>query len=293
MKNMNNVNYFVMGIVFLLVLFVALYLAAAFTGRETRSYSVLSPDEYIDVAGQSYKVSDFAEHFQPKVHLRTTTPSPDLLWFWYVIVPTDDTYDITYYQVWENEIHPIPAIHRFYAIFRAAYYGYPLYDVEYFQISVERDTGDILGLLFETSPSDDFFVTVSEHIVIRYLRRPDGLFDVIYSTKSGDEVSRETKIAVPLSKNDQIFVLSQTWNHLTRLLSESDGDVEFVDAPLKFLTAEDYSHYKFVRKSQGDHQTEENKWSLGLASLLNMLMILMPGKVVARTISSRKKGGKA
>lgn len=280
------IQYFFVG---MFMLFISIYLAAMITGRDERTYFVLSPDDNVVVAGKTYKALALAKRFQPKMYLRMDTPSPDLLWYWYVVIPNKNSYEIIYYQVWENEIHPLKLFHIFYAIFRTAYYGYPLYDIEYFQVSVSKDSGDITGLLFETSPSDDFFVNSSEHVIVRYTKHSDDLYVVVYRDKaSGQIIDKVEGVSVEMD-NGHPLLLSQTWNHLTRLKSNNDTNVLFLDAPLRFLTEKEYSRYKFVRKSQGDFQTVENRWSLAVASLLSFVMIALPSVFVDSIIFRRKK----
>jgi hypothetical protein len=272
---MNWLRILLYGGLILVAILVILWVTAATTGHDRRGYAVLLPQKVIEVGGQQVSVADLALAYQPKMHLRNANPSPPLLKVWYEAVSTDQNVDLVYYHVWENEIHPNLAYDRLYAFFRSAYYGYPLYDIEYFQVSVSRTTGEVVGLLFETSPGDDYYVTISEHIVSRFSLRPDGLYDEVRSNRSGTELSRSEQITA-LFDGQRTLLLAQTWNHLTRLLGENDSDYRFLDAPLEPLSSDDYAKYKFVRKSQGDHKTAENRWMLPLAFVVATTFVTLP-----------------
>ncbi len=166
-----------------------LLLAAYLTGHTRRGYAVLPEDAVGLVAQESLTMPALAERYAPILKINSANPTPDLLWIYYEVVDNSSsaTYDIVYYVVWENEIHPNPTLNRLYSIFRAPYYGYPLYDIEYIQVSVDHQTGQIAGILHEDSPGDDYFVTVSEHLVARYARQPDGSYVQIVSDREGHE----------------------------------------------------------------------------------------------------------
>jgi hypothetical protein len=253
------------------------FVFAYFTGHDARAYTLMPPDAEVEIAGKSISISELASLYQPIMNLRKTNPSPPLLWTWYEAVKTDPGVDLVYYQVWEDEINPDPFLHWLYHIFRSAYYGTPVRDIEYFQISISAADGDVQKMMFETSPEDDYFVTFSKHLIARYQRRPDGLYDATLSNRStGREISQFSGVE-PLFDGDHIQVLAQTWNHLTRLLTPADTNLEQLPTQVKFLTDEEYSSYKFVRKSQGDHRTRENPWS-GRIALLAFLTLL-PGLI--------------
>jgi hypothetical protein len=250
--------------------------SASITGYDRRTYSVLLPEEIVQIAGIRRSVEQLAAKYQPAMFLRSTTPSPPLLWVWYEAVPNPGTVDFVYYHAWQNEIHPQPFVHTLYSIYRAVYYGYPLYDIEYFQISVSRATGEVVGLRFETSRGDDYFAPVNEHLVAQYQRNPNGTYQEKRSSIDGDSVSMMDE--VPMSFNtDHILVGVQTWNHLSRLLTAEDQDFDLaLQAPLKPLDNQDYARFKFVRKSQGDHQTHEIRWKFPVAAVATMVLIGYP-----------------
>jgi hypothetical protein len=257
---------------------IILLVAVALTGRVSRAYSVLSPEASVVVDNQPIMIHTLAEQYLPEMYLRETTPSPPLLWVFYEAVDTQRTIDLTYYYVWENEINPIPTLHKAYWLFRAAYYGYPVRDIEFFEVKIERNTGNAIEFLFETSPADDYFVTISEHIRARYLLQTDGSYLEIRYNRNNVELSRQT-VAQPLFNNHHVLSIVQTWNHLSRFLSEKDEDISKLNITLKQLSNQEYRAYKFPRKSQGDHQTSENPLSFILGSVAIACLVIIPAGV--------------
>ena len=123
------------------LLLVGAFLAAFLTGRISRDYEVLSPDARVSLAGEEVAVEELAARFVPLLFLRPETTSPPLLGVWYEAIPTDEGIDLVYHFNWENEVNPNAGINPLYALFRAAYFGYPLRDIEYFQVGLDLETG--------------------------------------------------------------------------------------------------------------------------------------------------------
>lgn len=276
------------GILYYLLFMLLLLAAASLTGRTRRAYSTIAPDYTLEIAGDRLDVHDLAIAYQPVMHLRPETLSPPLLWVWYEAVSAGDNLDLVYYHVWENEIHPNPFIHKAYALFRAAYYGYPIRDIEYLQVSVRRSDGRVSGLMFETSPQEDYNVAISEHLIARYTLRPDGLYDRRTTKRDGELVSETSDLEL-LFDDRRIQALAQTWNHLTRLLNPEDLSAYPLSTNLRNLTAGEYSRDKFVRKSQGDHRTAENPVSRVIGMLAMFFNLLIPGVVVYLLSRTEKK----
>jgi hypothetical protein len=279
MKLMGWLSYLLIGLLVLFILIVLLLLSAAVTGRDSRSYNTLAATEIVQVGDQSLSMAELAAKYSPEFLLHRANPSPPLLWTWYEAIPTEKTIDIVYYAVWENEVNPDPRIDKAYALFRAAYYGYPIRDIEFMQISVDRQSGEVVGLLFETSPGEDYFVTISEHITARYTIQKDGTFLETLKNRDDEQVSQQPGIQVIFRENHpQIYV--QTWNHLSRLLRQDDTNVEKISSELKYLSAQEYSQYKFSRKSQGDHKTVANPISLLVAFICILVFVQIPAAIL-------------
>jgi hypothetical protein len=272
--------------------------SASITGYDRRTYAVLLPEEVVQIAGIRRSVKQLAAKYQPAMFLRSTTPSPPLLWVWYEAVPNQAILDFVYYYAWRNEIHPEPFIHALYSIYRAAYYGYPLNDIEYFQVSVSPATGEVVGLRFETSSGDDYFASVNQHLVAQYQRNANGTFTEEISSTDGNPISMKDEASV-LFTSDHVLAGVQTWNHLSRLLAPFDQDFDIaLQAALKPLNNQDYARFKFVRKSQGDHQSQEIRWKFPAAVIATLALIGYPvlrigpgNKSMARALSENNING--
>lgn len=188
------------------------------TGRDKRAYATLAAGETVLVGGRQVSAEGLAESCSPQMHLHSETPSPPLLWTFYEVVPDPGGgfVDVVYYFVWENEINPNPAIHRLYSLFRAAYYGYPVYDIEYLQVRIESDSRRISDILFETATTSNYFETVKEHIVARYAAGQKGRFDETMTDQAGAPLSHREGVEL-FFEDHHVKVVALTWNHLTRL----------------------------------------------------------------------------
>ena len=251
------------------------------TGHDPRGYVTVPGNKKVEFMGAASPVSEIAARFQPVVLLRETTPSPPLNWVWYEAVESESSLDLIYYMVWENEIHPNSTIHVLYSIFRAIYYGYPLYDIEYVMVRVDKASGQILKIRFETSPVNDFFVTISEHFTLEMVRAEEGRYELTWTNPEGQIVQRESSYTLNLDDHRPVLG-AQTWNHLSTLVQPSEYQ-EYsirIDAELKELSEEDFRKFKFVRKSQSEHVTEENQITAVFAWLTYALFVLLPGALL-------------
>jgi hypothetical protein len=278
------IKYFLYFLGFLVILLFSAFI----TGRTKRAYPVLDNNLMIVVNGQSGTVNEFAEKYRPVMYKQEMVITPPILWVWYNAVDMGDRIDYIYYNVWENEINPNPLVHRYYSFFRAFYYGYPLYDIEYIQITVSKSDGVVDEIRFETGPSDNYYSIFNEHIVVKANR------------KSSDDyqfqlIDRDTRNEIELYVDNPKFTEThiklgvQTWNHLSTLIVPSNESVYTVEVPcnqLKYLSNEEYANAKFVRKSQGDHITTENKLSIVVSVIAIFVFVTIPAKL----LSLRKKG---
>ncbi len=278
----------------LLLLLLSVLAAAALTGRTQRAYPVLAQEATVNVAGKAAPVAQWAEVYRPEIYLRSATPSPELLWVWYEAVPAGPEIRFVYYHAWANEVHPNAIFHALYAGYRAAYFGYPLYDIEFFQVTVDRRTGEVQGLRFETGMSTEYFQPFPEHVTVRYTLASDGTYGAVFTTPSGGERRRP---AAPLVfDGTRVRVGVQTWNHLVHALERRDeADEVLQEAPLRYLTDADYRRHKFVRKSQGDSRTEESPWTLPLAAMAVFFCMAWPAWLLrsARLVPTSLRGASA
>jgi hypothetical protein len=277
-------NIFLWVVAIIIICLLSLILGVFITGRDGRSYPVFSPDDQFSIGTSTMNALDLARKYKPGMFLDKDFESPPLLWTWYEVAagPTADTIDIVYYNNWQDEINPNPTIHTLYSFFRAAFYGYPLYDIEYIQVRVSRSSGQVVGLLFETSPVDNYYIPFAEHHIVRYVPGAGG-YEQIETTRQGQELSRTPGIKIAFD-DTHARIAVQTWNHLSRLFDPArDTDAARLDTDLKFLSDPDYAQYKFVRKSQGDHKTQENSIGVFIATTALIVLIGLPFRLLRMT----------
>lgn len=265
---------------------ISVLLSVFLTGRVKRSYPVLSGETKIEIDRFFDTVDNFANKYRPIMYKQATVETPPILWVWYNAVDNGESVDFVYYNVWENEISPNTTIHRYYSFFRAFYYGYPLYDIEYVQVSVTKRDGRVKSVMFETGPSNDYYSVFNEHIVLKATYGKKDYLVNLTDRDSKESISSYND--TPQFQNLNIKLGVQTWNHLSVLLLPSNSSFYVEEVPyrsLKFLSNEDYAGYKFARKSQGDHVTKENKLGVAFSAIAIFVFVTIPSKL----LSIRKK----
>jgi hypothetical protein len=269
---------------YIILFFVVLLVSVFITGRDKRAYLVLDENSVIKINKQNRKVNEFAEKYRPIMYKQLEVKTPPILWVWYNVVDMGDKIDFIYYNVWENEINPNPIVHRYYSFFRAFYYGYPLYDIEYVQVTVSKSDGHVEAVMFETGPSDNYYSIFNEHIVLKATSLVEGNYTIrLINRETRDEI--RSFVTQPEFDNMNIKLGVQTWNHLSTLLLASNDKVytnEVSHNQIKYLLDNDYAQNKFVRKSQGDHVTKENKISVFISVIAIFIFVTLPAKILSR-----------
>ncbi len=279
---MSKIIYTVLTLLVLIPLI--LLVSVLITGRVKRAYAVLDSAQEIQISNQTAPVANFAEAYRPIMYKQAQVSTPPILWVWYNAVDQGDKVDFIYYNVWENEINPNPLIHKYYSFFRAFYYGYPLYDIEYVQVTVSKRDGRVETVMFETGPSDNYHSIFNEHIVLR-AKFIDGVnYDVRLTNR--DTLEELKTYTTPLEfNNTNIKLAVQTWNHLSALLTpekKANYTEEVNYNKLVELSNQDYANYKFVRKSQADHVTRENKLPIFVSAIAIFVFVSLPAMLLAR-----------
>lgn len=283
-----------MIVAIIILIFVSFSVAALFTGKDMRAYDVLSPSEHISIAGKEWIAADLAAEYAPIVKIRSSNFSLPLLQIKYNLVPGEGTVDIVYYFVWEDEIHPNAFIHAIYKYFRAVYYGIPVRDIEYFQITINRESGIVEKIRFETSPGDDYYVNYSKHLIAVYNGGENSVYEKTLIDKSTGEILSQQEDCLVDFQNRHVLVGVMTWNHLSGLLHDQNDFDKTYQVSLENLSDEDYQNGKYVRKSQGDHATRENKKGIVLGWIFSALFFIISGYLIYRILVSirRKHKGK-
>ena len=273
----------------LIIILILIFLVSGtyLTGHQIRDYQVSPPDQEIDFLGKQVKLSELADIYQPDLYHNSSFETPPLLWIWYEPILQDDYLDIIYSYAWENEINPIKVLHIYYSQFRAVFYGYPVYDIEYIQVRISRENGNVVYARFETSSSNDYDKPFQEHLVNKVTINSYQDFVEKKYNQDGDLLSEESttgKVVI----NNRIQIASQTWNHMQRIKIDETYD-QRIDASLQFLGEEEYKKYRFVRKSQSDYQTEENFISNSISAVTKFIFLTLPAAILLFIFSAAKK----
>lgn len=246
----------------------AFLIAAFITGRTSRGYEVLPFDETLEVGDTTLSTLDFATTYQPKTFSNPKNESQAILWTWYEIIETNRSYDIVYYTSWENEVNPKKSFDVIYKVFRAVYFGYPVYDIEYLMVRVNKSNAAIEAITFETSISNDYNQDIVRHYVNTLSRDTDTTFVSVVNDKAGKELKKTTLVLDTTGAKVHLGI--QTWNHMLCPITVDNRPIYTQlnnTGELKALTASDYKKYKFSRKSQSEHKTESGLWSLVLLTI--------------------------
>ncbi|NTW31971.1 MAG: hypothetical protein HGB12_04995 [Bacteroidetes bacterium] len=242
---------------FILIIFfilIALIYSACYTGNKSRNYKVINSNEQIILADKSYSASEIAKIYQPVIRANPKYEIQKLLWTWYEVIDKSSYYEIVYYNCWENEINPDHTFDFLYKIYRALYFGYPIFDIEYFQVNINKKTAKAESYLFETSINNDYNQKIIKHYISKIKRISDTLFTNETYEKNGNKlISNNLLLKTTLNR---VHLGIKTWNHLLCPISEeNEGTYNVIfDSELKELSAGDYEKYKFCRKSRNTNK---------------------------------------
>jgi len=221
-------------------------------GYQGREYEVLDQFSIITIGNKSLKINEFVIDYQPQVFYKLNKKQDSLLKTFYEVIEKDEVYRIIYYHCWQNEYNPSKILNIIYNVFRSAYYGKPLYDIEYFQIDVSKKDGKPIKFRMESSMKNKFDQKFVKHYTSE-LKEVENEY-VLSITDSRNKFYKESK-TTPILKDYSIFVGVQTWNHMLVFLSNNNKN-KFERYPLNskliYLSKDLYKKHKFSRKSKGE-----------------------------------------
>jgi len=211
------------------------------------------PDTTLTVGGRTWSARQLAMTYRPVFLLARTHTTPPLLQVGYEVIPEPGHVMLLFYPVWADEQHPQPFLHATYAAYRRLRYG-SVRDIEFVQLRLDRTTGALTELLFETAPGTPFSAAVVEHSRLRLIRDRAGLYAGHLTTPDGEE-RRRAPMALP-TRGPRLRLLVQTWNHLQRLPEPREQDLRPLEAALVPITLDFYKAFRLHRRSQGDLRGE-------------------------------------
>lgn len=264
----------------------------AMTGQVARSYQVLDENSVVTVAGASgIALADLARTYQPII-VKPLEPTPPLLEVAYEVIDQGDRYTINYFHTWEDEVHPNAIIHLLYRAYRASRYGVPVRDVEYTQIDVSK-SGTVMKVRFENTPGSDYYVWNSIHLIDEYFIEKGGTYLRRLTETDGTVLEASEPVEIQWDHH-RIVITPATWNHLTRLARPDEVmSGERLDAPLHYLTAEEYQSHKYARRSQGDYATREGPLFSTCGVFASALYALLAGLALSVLVRRNRPAGQS
>jgi hypothetical protein len=225
---------------FIALLVAALLLwALAASGRVDRKYGVLDAFAQIEVANMWYTVENLALEYQPIVCQDEDLRGPSPIEVKYEAVPRGDEILMIYHVYWENEIHPNPIVDFVYRLFRILYYGSTI-DTEFVEIWVNKTTGNVSKVFFETELSSNPKVFFPSHVLARVYRDTDATYVMQIRDK-------KVRIARPITDGRHLTIAVLTWNHEFKLY-DCNGLPSYTPK-LSMLTNDQYKIQRYVRRS--------------------------------------------
>lgn len=227
-------------------------IAASLTGMDRRTYAVLPPHSTINA---DTDLATYAARYLPEIRVNPAHVPPHVEQIWYQAVDHGPTITLAYYLDWSNEIHPNPIFHRLYELYRRAVYGSE-HDIEYIEVQIDKTTGQVQRLRFETAAAGDYNRSWTTHL-FAYIKRVGIGYGQCILEHEGHCAPDTIMIDGAWDTEHKPVLGVMTWNHLYEWLPADDygAYTEVVQAPLVYLTDEAYSDFKLARRSQGDLKT--------------------------------------
>jgi hypothetical protein len=244
-------------------------LVAIMTGAIKRAYATLDSNALVSIKNSFISIEDLAFKHQPLLFMRRGTMSPPALGIWWEAVDAGDSIALIYHPVWQDEVHPIPWMDKLYRLYRAVYYGFPIRDIEYIQVNIQRSDGLIIRIRYEDTSAESYYAPTSDH-------RP------VIINRNGSDYIEQTNRSKKISVNGaQIEFGIATWSHQLTLLGEDKQSYTVpVNMQLSYLHEEDYKRYRLARRSQGDFITRDSSLGRLAKIILIVTIMLLPYTIV-------------
>jgi len=207
---------------------------------QPRVSPVLDGSSTLELGSVKLTGEQIASRYKPIVRQKSAWQDRPLR-IQYEVFEEASEYTIRYHIVWLDETHPIRPLNLIYRPFRILYYGSTV-DIERIQVSVDRNTGRISTVVFETEPSKGSSAFPS-HARAELSRRGQGYALLI---DNGQAVE-----ASPTFKGDRVEILVSNWNHEFSISFSPLGTTAF-DLPLGFLGDDEYVALRYATRMQAN-----------------------------------------
>lgn len=243
------------------VLFFAFLGSIYFTGNVEREYNVVEPNETVLFKNQPSNIENLAEHYLPEMYILKELQDIKPEEVYYEVIDRDRNFSIVYRVIYSTETVPSFLLNSIYSAYRTLFYGSKK-DIEFVQFDINKETGAINRVLFETSSTSSKSL-LQIHKLTEIIKYNDG-----YLMK----IREESQYLEDLHLNDtHLQIVVVTWNHLFSVFNNKTDYIKIGTIPLSFLDKEEYKDYKMARRSAGDFKSRENYEMFILFFLLSTL----------------------
>jgi hypothetical protein len=264
-----------MSKVFLVLKLLSFYLffilcGITISGYLPRVYSVLQPEDAVFLKGETIKAADLAAEYAPEFYVNPAFAQAPLQEVGFEVLDTAGQLNIIYRPQWADEFHPQTLKDIAYRSFRFLYYGLSTKDIEYIQLSIDKETGAVNQLQFESAAEGKNYNSPrQQHLVTTYEQRDNNVWRVV-EDKAGKQLIDEPVPMRDIRPADLRFT-STTWNHLLALTPTTTAKARKQEYSLTSFDADAFKSLKIARRSQGDIATRESKASIWIVFLVNLI----------------------
>lgn len=216
------------------------------TGRANRDYRSFAENTQIRVSGRDISLGELTRRYALVLYVDARLGNMRPLRILYdAVAGGENLMLINYFVFWPDEIHPNPFTHLIYREFRKLFYG-SAEDIEFIQIVISIETGDVVRVAFERDPSGRHDHPSPRHELLIASRKTAA--EAFYTTGSGRTVHGSCGAVAVAFDGKRAKILTGTWNHIHELYS---GEGDLIDDPhLEYMTDEMYRKYCMARRSK-------------------------------------------
>lgn len=232
----------------LLIIFFSFLISIYITGKVERQYKVIELNKLVLFKNQSLTTENLTKQFLPEIYILKELDDIKPEAIYYEVIENGRNFSIVYRVVYPTENVPSYLLNDIYSAYRTLFYGSKK-DIEFIQIDVDKKSGTINRVLFETNSASAKSL-LQVHKLTEIIKYNYG-----YTMKTGE--NNQYLENLPLNDTHlQIAVV--TWNHLFSLSNNIADYVKIGTLPLSYLDEEIYKEYKISRRSTGDFKSYEN-----------------------------------
>ena len=194
----------------------------------------------IVLEGKNWTVEELASRYKPIIRQRSTSRDKPVR-MTYEFLDETLQFVVKYYVIWSDEVHPVPIVDVIYRLFRNFYYGSSS-DIERIEIVVDKTSGKVSKVLFETEPPKASSVFPS------HARATLSRTNQKYTLSIDDTAAMEVN---PWFRDRRIELLVASWNHEFAVSFSPSGTAAY-DPPMKLLGDHEYATFRYATRTTGN-----------------------------------------